>query len=138
MSCCGNSPFDYFARNLFQTYPLGSFAPATYRPIKVNVRDAGDVVYVEAELPGFEKEDISILLADTTLSISAEKKVSQEEEQKEGYVYKEYSHSKFQRSVLLPFEADAEKIKAYYNAGILRIDIPKDSDAPPSTEIEIN
>lgn len=131
-----NSLIDYCTRNLFE-FPFFGFRPfAEYHPVKVNVRETDDMVHVEAELPGFEKEEISVLLVDNTLSISAEKKESKENN--EGYLYKEYSHSKFQRSVYLPFEVNAAETKAYYNAGILRVDIPKNSNAQPSTEIEIN
>lgn len=136
MGCCGNSLFDYCTRDLFEAPFVGFRPPVAYHPVKVNVREADDMVHVEAELPGFEKEDLCVLLADNTLSISAEKQESKEHD--EGYLYKEYSHSKFQRSVYLPFEVNAEEIKAYYNAGILRVDIPKNSSAQPSTEIEIN
>lgn len=138
-SCCGNSLFDFECRtrDIFGHPVTGHLrAPVSYSPIKVNLKETEDMVYVEAEVPGFEKEDISILLADTTLSISAEKKESHEHN--EGYIYRESSQTKLQRSVLLPFEVDAEKIKAYYNAGILRIDIPKNPGLQPGTEIEIN
>lgn len=105
--------------------------------VKVNLRETDDKLIVEAELPGFEKEDISVLLADSTLSISAERKESKEE--KDDYVLKESSsETKYQRSLLLPFEADGDAIKAYYNAGILRIDIPKPADAEAGKHIEIN
>jgi len=109
----------------------------TLKQIKINLREVDDKLIVEAELPGFDKEDISVLLVDTTLSISAEKQEHQEENN--GYLYKESSsHAKYQRSIYLPFEVDGDDIKAYYNAGILRVDIPKPSNEKVEKNIEIN
>lgn len=51
--------------------PLASF--------KTDIRDKGDSYLLEAELPGFQKEDIDIQLSDNNLTISAEHKTESEE-----------------------------------------------------------
>lgn len=138
MGCCdGRRAFDHCTRNLPEARFCGIMPQIPLKQIKVNLREVEDKLIVEAELPGFEKEDISVLLADTTVSISAEKLDHQEEN--EGYLYKESSsHAKYQRSIYLPFEVDGDQIKAYYNAGILRVDIPKPSTEEVEKNIEIN
>jgi len=48
--------------------------PNGWAPYGVDVREDVDHVYVEAELPGFQKENVDITLVDSTLTISAERK----------------------------------------------------------------
>lgn len=83
-----------------------------------------DMAYiVEAELPGFEKEDIVIEFEDGTLTVSAERK-SETEDKKEGYIRRERFTGKYSRSY--SFDAvDGEQIKAKYDKGILTITVPK-------------
>src|SRR6185503_3943410 len=47
-------------------------------PYGVDVREDQDHIYVEAELPGFRKEDVDITLENQTLTITAERKFEQE------------------------------------------------------------
>src|SRR5215207_9171047 len=49
-------------------------------PYAVDVREDGDHIYVEAELPGFKKEEVDITLENQTLTISAERRVDQKKE----------------------------------------------------------
>src|SRR5438552_12681736 len=49
-------------------------------PYGVDVREDGDHIYVEAELPGFCKDDVDITLENNTLTITAERS----EEEKRG------------------------------------------------------
>ena len=78
---------------------------------------------VEAELPGFEKEDISIDMEDGVLSISAERK-AETEDKKDGYVRKERYMGKVSRSYTFD-SVDEEQIKAKYDKGILTVTLPK-------------
>src|SRR5881296_2514933 len=54
-------------------------------PYGVDVREDADHIYVEAELPGFRKEDVDITLENQTLTIMAERKMD-EKEKKPGYL----------------------------------------------------
>src|SRR5213595_2137622 len=49
-------------------------------PYAVDVREDADHIYVEAELPGFKKEEVDITLENQTLTISAERKSEQKKE----------------------------------------------------------
>lgn len=105
--------------------------------LKVDLRETDDKLIIEAELPGFEHKDISVLLVDTTISISAQKQ--EDTQENDGYLLKETSsQTAYQRSVLLPFQVDEDQMKAYYDAGILRVDVPKPNKDNYSKQIEIN
>ena len=59
---------------------------------KTDIRDEGGNYVLEADLPGFEKGDISIDISDGVLTISAEHKTSNDKKDKEGnYIRRERS-----------------------------------------------
>jgi len=90
----------------------------------VNTREADDAYYIEVDLPGVKKEDISIDVNDGVLTISGVRKVK--EEHKDDTFYKvESVYGKFERSFTLPEDADADKIEATAKNGVLEIKIPK-------------
>ena len=90
----------------------------------VNTREADDAYYIEVELPGIKKEDISIDINEDTLTISGERKVK--DEQKEDNFYKvESVYGKFERSFSLPEDVNTDKIEATSKNGVLEIKIPK-------------
>ena len=70
---------------------------------------------IELAAPGLNKEDFKIELKKDNLSVWAEKKVAQTEEQ-EDYTRREFQYSSFARSFVLPEDIDAEKINAEYEA----------------------
>ena len=77
---------------------------------------------VEAHLPNFEQEDITIQIDDGALVVSAERHEKEEDKNKK-YVVRE-SSSSFYRRIALPKRADAEKINARLDDGVLKIAIP--------------
>jgi HSP20 family protein len=90
---------------------------------------------VTADLPGFEKEDIEVTLADRTLRIEAEHdaEVSTEGE----YVRRERRHESASRSVRLPEAVAEEGIEATHSNGVLTVTLPK-RDAEGGTRIDID
>lgn len=77
---------------------------------------------VEAHLPNFEQDDITIQVEDNALVVSAERHEKEEDKDKK-YVVRE-SSSSFYRRIALPKRADAEKIEAHLDEGVLKIKIP--------------
>ncbi len=77
---------------------------------------------VEAHLPNFEQKDINIQVDEGALVISAERHEKEEDKDKK-YVVRE-SSSSFYRRVALPKRADADKIDAHLDDGVLRVAIP--------------
>jgi len=94
----------------------------------VDVYEDKDHVVIKAEIPGLAKEDISVLLADSTLTIKGEKK--REEEVKEDDYYRcERSFGSFTRAVGLPCEVKADQVKASFKNGVLEVRMPKTEEA---------
>jgi HSP20 family protein len=95
-----------------------------------------DNLIVTAELPGLKKEDIDVSLHDGALSISSERK-SAEKTEKTGATPTGRFVGRFHRSIRLPAEVAADKVKAHYQDGILTISLPKAEAARPK-QIEVS
>ena len=96
---------------------------------KTDVLDKGDRFVLEAELPGFKKEDISIDVEDSRLTIRAEHK--DESEQKErNYIRRERSYGSYSRSFDIS-NVKADQITAEYKDGVLAVDLPKLEESKP-------
>lgn len=92
---------------------------------KVDVSEKDDSYLVEAEMPGFSKDDIAISLDEGKLVISAQKneEVDKSDEDK-NYIHKERKSSQMSRSMYFP-DIDEDNIKASLNDGILEIKLGK-------------
>jgi HSP20 family protein len=77
---------------------------------------------VEAHLPNFEQADVNIQVENNALVISAERHEKEEDKDKK-YVVRE-SSSSFYRRIALPERADAEKIEAHLDNGLLKVSVP--------------
>ena len=70
-------PFENLTREfdvLNRYFNGGQGNGARLAPYGVDIREDGDNLVVEAELPGFKKDEVDITLENQTLTISAEKK----------------------------------------------------------------
>jgi len=106
----------------------------------VNIKDNEEAFKVEVAAPGFEKGDFKIELNRNLLTISSEKKTENETKEGEVFTKREFSYQSFTRSFTLPEIANGEAIKANYENGILKVEIPKREEAKPKPArmIEIN
>lgn len=99
----------------------------------VDVREDGDHLYVEAELPGFRKEDVDITLENRVLTIAAERK--DENNQGDGksgdYLLRERRYARFLRSFTLPTTVDEQKVQAKLSDGVLHITLDKRPETKP-------
>lgn len=140
----GFSPFTELNRlrteiDRFFENPFSLSAPGTsffegWEPA-VDVYEDKDKLTIRAELPGMKLEDLNVEAHQNTLTISGERK--HEEKQKKGDTYRsERYFGRFQRSITLPTEVEAEKIQASYRDGILTVQCPKSEHARPR-QIEV-
>ena len=107
--------------------------------IKTDIRDTGDSYVIDAELPGFNRDEINVEVNDDILTISAEKhSETNEEDKKEGYIRRERYYGTVSRSFNIS-EVDASSITAKHENGVLTLTLPKrKEELPKSHKIEIN
>lgn len=93
---------------------------------KVDVAETDKGLEVTAELPGVDPKDIALDLTDDVLTLKAEHKAEKEEkDDKKHYHLVERSHGTFLRRFALPFEADADKVEASFDKGVLNVVVPR-------------
>lgn len=122
-----NSLFDEFERSFFPTQrgQLPAF--------RTDIRDEGDHFLLEADLPGFKKEDIDLHLQDGVLTITANHDETVEKKDEGGrYVCQERRTGSFSRS----FDVSGireEGISASYENGVLKLTLPKQGEPEPQS-----
>ncbi len=92
---------------------------------KVDVIETETSYEVQLAAPGVSKDDFKIEVNDNSLTVSGERKFSNEKKDKNFHTI-ETQYGSFSRSFTLPDNADGTKINAKYNNGILELIIPKD------------
>ena len=111
--------FDRFMHNFFDN------SNTTLPAFRTDIRDAGDEFILEAELPGFEKEDIHLDLKDGILTIAAEHKENADQKDDKGnYIRRERRYGSFSRSFDVT-GIDENGITAAYKNGVLELSLPK-------------
>ena len=100
-----------------------------WRPA-VDVYEDDDKLVIKAEVPGVDKEDISVDLNDGVLTLTGTR-AYENEVKEENYYHRERAYGKFHRSFSLPAGHDPEKIKADFKDGVLKIEIPKPEEKKP-------
>jgi HSP20 family protein len=101
---------------------LAVFGEGMWAP-RVDVYEKDGQLMIKAELPGVNKKDIKVEMDKGDLIIDGERKT--EGEVKEGEYYRmERAHGSFHRRLPIPFEVNADQIRATYKDGVLEIQIP--------------
>jgi HSP20 family protein len=101
-------------------------------PYGVDVREDGDHIYVEAELPGFRKEDVDITMENQTLTITAERKEQHKDKgEQQGWLLNERRYTRFHRSFTLPPTVDEQTVNAKLVDGVLTITLNKREESKP-------
>lgn len=95
---------------------------------RVDVTEDNDNLYVTAEVPGVDKQDVKVSVVGDVLTISGEKKTEQRDEKK-NYYRIERNYGSFSRSFTLPAEVMVDKIAAEYKEGVLHVTLPKTEEA---------
>ena len=117
--------FDDFEKNFWNSNELAEF--------KTDIKDNGNEYVMEADLPGFKKENIKIDIDNDTLTITAERKnENSEKDDKGNYIRRERSYGSFSRSFDIS-DVDADHISAEYKNGVLEMILPKTQTTKPET-----
>ena len=105
----------------------GTWTPA----VDIFETEAHDLV-VKAELPGMTREDIEVVVENSTLVLKGTKKFNADVKD-ENYRRIERTYGTFHRSFTLPNTVDASKVSADYKNGVLTVKLPFREDAKPRT-----
>ena len=122
-----NSLFDDFERSFFSgdRRELPTF--------RTDIQDKGDHYLLEADLPGFKKEDIDLHLEDGVLTITAKHDETREDKDGSGkYICRERRTGSYARS----FDVSGireEDISAAYDNGVLKLTLPKQGEPQPQS-----
>ncbi|MDB5299459.1 MAG: Heat shock protein Hsp20 family [Phycisphaerales bacterium] len=119
--------FNAMLNRFFNTSPSGD--GGRLAPYGVDVREDGDHIYVEAELPGFKKGDVDITLENQTLTISAERR--EPREAKGDLLLHERRYARFLRSFTLPPTVDEKTVDAKLSDGVLTVTLNKREESKP-------
>jgi HSP20 family protein len=103
-------------------------------PYAVDIREDADHFYLDAELPGFKKEEVEVTMENQILTISAERK--SEEESKDGgnkgeWLLNERRYTRFLRSFTLPPTVSDQAVNAKLEHGVLTVTLKKREETKP-------
>ena len=135
-------PYDRYNRLARVAFPFDDvfdsfLAPATAAAdFKMDVEDAGDAYVVSAHVPGVTRDQIDVELNEGRLSVSVDKKESDEEKGK-NYLHKESCEWSATRGVYLKDAATAG-LSAKLEGGILTVNVPKQDEKANVTKISID
>ena len=90
----------------------------------LDVTETKDAYQIDVEVPGLRPEDINVTVDQGMLSVQGERH-SEEEKSDRSYHRVERHYGAFRRSISLPRDVDASKVKANYDNGVLRLMVPK-------------
>ncbi len=108
-------------------YDLFNFADSLFQPI-AGLSEDEDNYYARFELPGVKKDEITVEVNNTVLTVKAGRR-GKKKDQKDTF--------SLSRSISLTQGIDTEKIKAKYEDGVLTVNLPKREDRKPRN-IELN
>ena len=96
----------------------------------VDITEDDKEYFIKAELPEVKKDDMKVAVENGVLTISGERK-SEKEEKNRKYYRIERAYGSFERSFSVPDDADADKVNAEFEDGVLRVHLPKSEKAKP-------
>ncbi len=122
------TPFDEFD-SFFDRMGRGLESMGTRTTqIAVDIADDDDEFRLTADLPGFDREDIELTVADSVVTITAEHTHDRDDTSEDGaYIHRERRTASLQRRVRLPEAIDEQAASAAYHNGVLSLRLPKQS-----------
>jgi len=96
----------------------------------VDVYEEGDILVVEAQLPGLKPDDINVSVENGVLTISGQTD-TEEERTERNYLLREKRSGRFTRSLHLPPTYTADPTEATFEHGVLHLVFPKAESAKP-------
>lgn len=104
---------------------------------RADLSETEDAWELQIDLPGLDKENVSVDYANGVVSVAGER-TDEREDRRKGYYLSERTYGSFQRSFRVPDGVKAEDIKARFDNGVLTVELPKSEEARKQTHrIEI-
>lgn len=104
----------------------------------IDVTDHDGEIVVTVDLPGYEKSDIALSVANRTLTVEATRELDAERADGE-YLRRERRHESARRTIHLPETVDEDGASASYHNGVLTVTLPKhDAEPDDSRRIDID
>lgn len=138
-------PYNMYDRQLRRSFPFDMIDDFLTTPIqsmvsdsafKMDVEDTGDGYIVSAELPGVKRDEIDVELNEGRLSITVDKKETEEDKAK-NYLHKETREWSATRGIYLKDAATAG-LSAKLDNGILTVSVPKQDEKANVTKVTID
>ena len=122
-----NSPPSKLAHDKTQ-----SDVPSEFWMPLVDITEDEKEFTIMVELPQINKEDVHVVVVDSVLTISGERKVNKDEKDKK-YHRIERSYGRFSRSFSLADNVDGSEVEANFKNGMLRVSLRKSEKSKPKT-----
>ena len=122
--------------SLFSDWLAARPASTLVANARIEVSERNGSFEVRAELPGATKDDISVEVEGTHVSISAKTNSQTEKKEGEKVLYSERTHESYARSFELPQAVDSEAAVAKFENGVLLLTLPK-KNAPQSRKLAV-
>lgn len=127
MSLVQNTPTDIVS--MF-THRFFDFNRAFLVPFDLKEND--DEYVIELDLPGFDKNEISITVENNVLLVSAERETQEEEDNTYQVLHRERLAQKYERKIKFRRPIDTTKASVEYNDGVLVVKLPKTEASKPT------
>ncbi|ERL22467.1 Hsp20 family chaperone [Oribacterium sp. oral taxon 078 str. F0263] len=142
-SIFGSDMFEDFFRDLDQGYaPKALYGKRAKNLMKTDIREDEKGYQLAIDLPGYRKDELKLELKDGYLTISAEKNEEKEQKDEKGRMIRQERYAgSVQRSFFVGEQLKEEDIKAKYEDGVLKLEIPKKEEEkklPERRYIEIS
>jgi HSP20 family protein len=121
--------------SLFDKDDIANVATANWRP-SVDITEDENNFTLLADIPGVDPEDIEVSMENGVLTVKGERK-TEEKTEKENFRRVERQYGMFYRRFTLPDTANADKIEAKSDNGVLRVTIPKQEATHNAKRIKV-
>jgi HSP20 family protein len=127
--------FDFY--NMMENYFEDKWWPKAFKGdlVKLDIEEKDNEYLIEAEVPGFKKEEVEVVIKNETLMINAKHQEAKEVKEK-NFIHQERSYNELHRSVYLPNALEAG-IKAKLENGVLHLTVPKIHKVDETKKIKI-
>ncbi|SRR5579875_2560279 len=125
--------FDELLSPFYPFAGITSTTPISQLPIRssiVDLIDEGDHYLINAELPGFSKDQVDVKINKDGVVIRAEQQAQSEQKTGKNYLHRERAYSAFERVIEFPEEVLPQKVEGSMKDGVLQLTVPKREPNP--------